>query len=260
MNRVGIWASVLAVVGMVATPVWADGGYSSCYKSGYSYWPGGYYQGSYYKAGYYQDHYEHVKTVYIATPVVYYPAVLGATYVAPVQTTVTQSATYQTQSAVAVQAAPATVVQTTVTPAAAVVATGTATTAASTATTPCDEKVKALRTEIQTELGELKALIKSGLSGGATVPAGSDGVPAGLTKVVSSRCLSCHNGASAKGGLDLSDLAKVAKAQRYAAYTQVNIGAMPKLNKAGATEAEVKANALSNDEVDLFLKWALAGK
>lgn len=70
-----------------------------------------------------------------------------------------------------------------------------------------------------------------------------------FANLVAARCLKCHSGADAKGGVDLSNLSIVAKAIRRKATSLACLGEMP------PTGPELTA-----DEVALFKGWMRASE
>lgn len=70
-----------------------------------------------------------------------------------------------------------------------------------------------------------------------------------LAALISGRCLKCHQGPSAGGGLSLENLDSLPRFQRWACYASVNRGKMPK-----------GGQAISDQEVDLFAEWAESGR
>ncbi len=74
-------------------------------------------------------------------------------------------------------------------------------------------------------------------------------VPAALVKYSNENCLKCHNGPTAKAGLDLTSLATIPADARWAIHGMTSSGEMPK----GGQPAP-------DDVVKLMYDWAKAGK
>jgi hypothetical protein len=72
-------------------------------------------------------------------------------------------------------------------------------------------------------------------------------VPAGLAEVVENSCIKCHQGDPKR--LDLSDLSRVAKVDRFDCWRQCFDGDMPKGGK-----------PLSDQQTALFKQWAVAAR
>lgn len=87
-------------------------------------------------------------------------------------------------------------------------------------------------------------------SGGSSVPSVPTPAPAGdhtaAQAVFNESCVSCHTGATAKGGLDLSDLSRLPAAKLQKAALRAYTGSMP----------PQPAQPIAQEKADALLKWA----
>lgn len=102
--------------------------------------------------------------------------------------------------------------------------------------------------------GKICVEFGSNSAGGAATSGGNSSTPApapagdhsAAQLVFNESCISCHTGATAKGGLDLSDLSRLPAAKLQKAALRAYTGSMP----------PQPAQPIAQEKADALLKWA----
>ena len=101
-------------------------------------------------------------------------------------------------------------------------------------------------------LAELKRLgyLNGGATGGPPPDGGAAGnVDAAVQKLLVLRCATCHTGASAKSGLDISNITTLSELQVHKIGTKVQRGSMPQ-------NASGEGVPLPDDEANFIFGWS----
>ena len=76
-------------------------------------------------------------------------------------------------------------------------------------------------------------------------PAGAVDTPA-VQAIITRSCVSCHSGATPKGGLDMTDVSTLTELQRYKVWGQAHAGTMPK-----------GGDPIPDADAETLRKWAM---